>query len=486
MKKIIILIFTALISYSCADDFDQLNIDPKSPTKVPAEPLYNNAMKNLFDQMASASVNENVFRMYAQYWAQTTYSDESNYNIKGRNLARGLWRTIYRDVLKDLKEAKTIVESENAVTTEEIAVKNNKLAIIATMEVYSYSILVDVFGDVPYTEALDDNNVLPKYDDDEFIYNQIITTLDNAISGFNTSYGSFSKDPVYGGVTSKWFTFANSLKLRLAMRLSDVNPTKANQMAVQAAPNVMTSNEDNASISYFTASPNTNPLWVTLIQSGRADFVPANTVIDVMNDLGDPRRSLLFKPTANNDFVGGVYGEGSAYTDQISHFHDDNPDTITYPFEDPTLKGTILNYAEVEFLLAEALSNGFSVGGTVEEHYNNGIEASILEWGGTNLDVTTYLVNPDVAYTSASGDYKQKIGIQKWLALVNQGFEGWTTWRKLDFTALTPPPGLTMNDIPVRFTYPSDEPSLNGPNYEAASAAIGGDVVQTKVFWDIN
>jgi hypothetical protein len=144
----------------------------------------------------------------------------------------------------------------------------------------------------------------------------------------------------------------------------------------------------------------------------------------------------------------------------------------------------LFDYAEVEFLLAEAVERGYTVGGTAAGHYNNAITASIEDWGGTELMAANYLTNPKVAYATAAGTWKQKIGIQSWLGYYNRGFEAWTQWRKLDYPLLEPPVDA-LSAIPLRYTYPIEEQTLNGTNWTNASTAIGGDAVDTKLFWDI-
>jgi hypothetical protein len=147
----------------------------------------------------------------------------------------------------------------------------------------------------------------------------------------------------------------------------------------------------------------------------------------------------------------------------------------------------MISYSEVEFLLAEAAERGYNVGGDAESHYNAAIEASMEEWGVSSDDATAYLANAAVAYSTASGDWRQKIGVQKWLAMYNLPFEGWTTYRLLDFTGiLNAPEGMSLADIPTRFIYPIEEATLNGPNYDAAASAIGGDKKTTKLFWDVH
>jgi len=127
-----------------------------------------------------------------------------------------------------------------------------------------------------------------------------------------------------------------------------------------------------------------------------------------------------------------------------------------------------------------------NVGGTAAEHYEAAIRASMTYWEVATADQDAYLAKADVAYATASGDWKKKIGTQKWIALYNRGLEGWTEWRRLDYPILNVPEGKTYGDIPVRFPYPVQEQNLNTANWQAASSAVGGDVVGTKLFWDKN
>jgi hypothetical protein len=148
-----------------------------------------------------------------------------------------------------------------------------------------------------------------------------------------------------------------------------------------------------------------------------------------------------------------------------------------------------MTYSEVLFYLAEAAARGYSVGVTAEAAYNAGITESILWWGGTQQDADDYLAYPDVAYTTAKGDWKQKIAYQSWTASYINGLLGYTTWRRLDYPVLNITPTndeiQEVTDIPVRFTFPVNEQSLNEANYAAASEAIGGDNLLTKIFWDL-
>src|SRR5678815_3242792 len=121
-----------------------------------------------------------------------------------------------------------------------------------------------------------------------------------------------------------------------------------------------------------------------------------------------------------------------------------------------------------------------NVGGTAEDHYNKAITASIMSWDGVAGD---YLAQSNVKYATASGTYKQKIARQEYIALYNRGFDAWTLIRRLDYPQMAVPV-TALSDFPVRFTYPILEQNINASNYNAASTAIGGDEVTTKLFWD--
>jgi hypothetical protein len=294
---------------------------------------------------------------------------------------------------------------------------------------------------------------------------------------------------MYEGNVENWIRFGNSLKLRMGLLLADVNAPLAETIVEEAADpasgGLISSNLENASITYLASDPNTNPIYSDLVSSGRHDFVPANTLVDTMNSLEDPRRAYFFTQidTSTEDgvvklaYVGGAYGASNNF---LSYSH------VADAIQVPTFEGTILDYSEVEFLLAEAVERGFTVGGTAEDHYNAAIEASFEYWGGTPAApaAAIYLANPDVAYSTAPGTWQQKIAMQSWIALYNRGFEAWTAWRKFDFPLLEAPEDA-VSDIPVRYTYPIDEQTLNGANYSDAATAIGGDDVTTKLFFDI-
>jgi len=467
MKKYI-LIISALFIASCASDesFDDLNRDPNNPTQVSSEALFTSATKSLFDQMESTNVNNNIFRLLSQYWTETTYVDESNYDLNNRNIPQNHWGEMYRDVLFDLQDAKSLASNDK------------QKAMISVIEVYAWQQLVDTFGDIPYTEALKGAaDPTPVYTDDTVIYSDLLVRINDAIAKLNgAGSGYTSSDIIFSGDISKWIKFANSLKFKIAMRMADANNSVAQIAAQEAvASGVLSSNSDNVKLNYLGSTPNTNPLWVDLVQSGRSDFVVANTIVDYMNEKNDPRRSVYFDSNLGTGvYLGGPYGENNSFA---------NYTHIGTVMHQPTFRGVLLDYSEVEFLLAEAVERGYSVGGTAATHYTNGITANMTDWGVSSADITTYLTRTDVDYATATGNWKQKIGFQFWLAMYNRGFEGWCVKRKYDAPTFNIA-AVSGLPLPNRYTYPLNEPTLNNTNYLAASAAIGGDTQSTKVFWD--
>lgn len=474
MKKLFIFSICALSLTACTKSIYDYNEQTKAAGQVPAPTLFSNAVRNLSDVITSSNVNTNVFRLVSQHWTTTTYTDEPNYDFFTRNIPQRWWQTLYKDVLADLKECKRLLPSSVGVTAP---VKTNQIAITGIMEVYTWSILVGTFGNVPYSKALDINNLFPEYDDAKTIYANLLARLDADIASLNPAEKGFeaNQDLVYGGSVAQWLKFAHTLKLRMAMLIAD-SDTPASQAAVEAADTkAFSSATDNALFKYQSATPNNNPIWADLVQSKRQDFIASASLVDKLNALSDPRLKHYFSPNDNGAYVGGVNGSTNTYSSYA------RASSKVIAIDAPSL---LLDYVETEFYRAEAKERGYAIAGTAAEHYNNAIRASIKYWGGTDAEADTYLARTDVAYATATGTWKQKIGTQKWIALYNRGYETWTEIRRLDFPVLAPPTS-PKSGYPTRYTYPTNEQTLNNKHYTTASSAIGGDKVDVKLFWDI-
>ena len=475
MKRYSILFLGMLSLAACTKDISRFNQQTKSPSVVPAATLFSNAVKGLTDGLTSTNVGVNVYRLTTQQWTTTTYTDEPNYDFTTRNIPQGWWARMYRDVLVDLQETKRVVAADITIID---ATKKNQTAMADIMQVYTFSVLVNTFGDVPYSEALDYNKITPKYDDAKTIYDDLFTRLNADIAALSTAGTGFAAtaDLVYQGNVASWIKFANSLKVRLAMTIADADAAKAKTAVEEAEKNAFNSAFDNAVFKYLAVTPNTNPLYVDLVQSKRQDFVAAKTLIDYLNTNKDPRLSQYFRPNDAGAYVGGLEGATNTYSDYAKF----SAKMVALDF--PAL---LLDYSEMEFYRAEAIERGFSVSGTAAAHYNNAIRASLLYWGVSNGDADAYLAQPSVAYATAAGTWKQKIGTQKWVALYNRGYEAWTEVRRLDYPVLPAPVGA-RSGFPNRFTYPTNEQTLNNASYTAAKTKIGDDKVEVKIFWDKN
>ena len=470
MKKIFTAAAAALVIASCTSDLSSLNVNSKAPEQVPAGALIANSTVTLTDYLTSVNVNLNNFILWSQHWTQTTYTDESNFNYDGRDVNGNTFDALYATVLRDLSDARKFIEADDKMLAEH---KRNQLALIEVMNVYTYHVLVDIFGDVPYSEAIGDD-VTPKYDNDAEIYADLVTRLLAAHGNLGGDNGLGSYDLIYGGDANAWKKFAASLALKLAIRGADANETAAKQVAeAAAAAGVFTSSADAAMLHYTSSPPNTNPLWDDLVQSGRADFCAANTFADILNPLNDPRRGTFFRNLdANGDVIGAPYGLASSYA-----LNSQPGDAL----EDPTLGSALLDFAEVEFLLADAAARGWSVGGSAADHYNAAVTASIEAWGGSASDAATYLAQTDVAWDASM--WKQRIGVQKWIAMYTRGNEAWATQRQYDYPAMNVAEEA-QTVTPYRMSYGIDEYSLNGTNVAAARG--GNDDQFSKVFWDKN
>lgn len=491
MKKYMIIGSLLFLFNSCTKNFDKINTNNYAPTNATGEAFLASAEKGMTDIITSANVNRNVYRQYAQYWTNTTYPQESRYDLITRAIPDNFWTSVYTGALKDCQLAKKAIAIDPLIIDENV--RKAQTAIVDVWQCYAYHVLTSTFGNVPYSQALDIENLQPKYDDGLTIHKDLINRLSNDIAVLDTCASSFGAgDIIYSGDNASWSMFANTLKMKLGLMLADVpaEVTFGKNAYEETVGHTFTSNADNAIFHYLGVTPNNNPVSDDLYGSGltnRKDFVAANTIVNSMlvridttisgtdttiTKIYDPRMGAYFTKNNAGIYKGGIYGTSNGWSSNSKPSYD------LVQLDAPAL---IMDYAEVEFMLAEGAERGWTVTGTAESHYNAGITASCDYWG---VDATSYLAEPTIAYNTAAGTWKQKIGTQQWLAYYNRGFEGWTSWRRLDYPILNVPQNLTYADIPVRWTYPVKEQTLNGSSYSSASSAIGGDLRATKLYWD--
>ncbi len=480
MKKILASILLVSLLNSCGrESMSEVNEDPNSfYTTVPST-LVTYAEKQLTDYVTTPNVNTNNFRLTMQYWQETTYLDESRYDFSTRNVSNSVWLYLYVRTIKNLDQAKKLIIAY-APTASEAATwpktMKNQLAVIDLLQVYAYQILVDTYGDVPYTEAGDiDLHPLPKYDSGKDIYADLIKRVKEDIVNLDTTGGSFSSgEKFYNGNTTSWKKFGNSLLLKLGMGIADSDAALA-QSTVQTAiaGGVFASNADSCLLPY-AANPNWSALYANVVASNRTDYVAGKTLVDHMNSSSDPRISAYFR-LRNGQYIGGVIGATSPF-----NLHSP-PGDFAYA---PTTPGILLNYTEVAFYLTEAAAR-WGIGGNPAALYANAVTASFLQWGKTATEAATYLA----AHPYDAGNWKKSIGEQAWVAMYDQPTQSFNFWRRLDYPVLQPAANAVAaaeGKVPVRLQYPVLEQTTNPTNWAAGSAAIGGDKLTTKVFWDKN
>ncbi len=461
-------------------------MDVKNPGVVPSYSLFTQAERVLTNTVSSSSVNLNIFRLIEQQWQETTYTDESNYDIVTRPIPDGLWNALYRDVLQNMQQAKLLIPTD----VSDAGTQKNEIAIADILQVYSYYYLVTTFGNVPYTQALDITKPFPVFDDAKTVYYALLTRLDADIAALNPGAGSFgAADVIYQGDPGMWKKFAATFKLKMGMTIADFDNVKAQSTVESAvATGVFTSNADNAIFQYVASPPNTNPIWVDLVQSGRQDFVANSTLMNLLQPSAlpaDPRLPYFFTVNSAGVYTGAAPGTSASFS---SNSKPSGPLLVAGSIgkiTNPDFPGLLLDDAETEFNLAEAVSRGYNVGGTISAHYNNGVIASITSWGASAAAANSYLLQPNAAYltsVSVSATPLQKIASQKYLALYNRGWDAWTETRRMGFPALIAP-STAKSAFPLRFTYPVNEQNVNVVNYNQAATAIGGDLVATKLFF---
>ncbi|MDR0542047.1 MAG: SusD/RagB family nutrient-binding outer membrane lipoprotein [Dysgonamonadaceae bacterium] len=476
MKKIYrytLLLLVGLLAYSVSscDDLTGLNNDPKHYTEAKPAALFLSGQKNLADVYGTASAGTAPFRVISQIWTQNSATEESKYNLAVITNTGSWWTQLYAKVLSNLKQAKGGYAKE--------AGSQNAVAIVDILEVYTYYLLVNTYGDIPYFDAVTDHTPFPKYDDAKTVVLDLIHRLDADIANLDATQSSIgSADQIYGGDVVKWRKFAATLKLKAAVLIAKADAQTASAKALEAvATGVFAANSDNALFKYDGAvTGNSNNVWYTLVFSGRHDYSPAQFFIATLQQRNDPRMDLLFAKNAAGGYSGGIAGQDNDYT-ALS--------PLSAAWLDPKRPVNLLDYSEAEFLLAEAAARQIAVGGTPEEHYKKAVKASILAWGGSETVADDYLNEPSIQYATAT--WQEQIGYQKWIAFADRAWDAWTEIRRLgypDIDVISPPVGA-QGKLPQRLVYPSSEQTSNSVNWKKAVEQIQGgkDVVSVNLFW---
>lgn len=471
MKKISILILTisSLFILSCDKDFEKVNTDPNNPLEVPSHLLIGNTIRQTQNATYNIQQGGDMGLCWAQHWSKVQYNSEELY-IPRRGAIDNVWDVLYSAVIYDSKVMNALAIKEGNTNVEGISL---------VIQANAFQILTDLYGPVPFTEAGIKGNLKPKYDSQQDIYKGIIDMLTKADLLLAADKGDVpaTSDLVYAGDATRWRKLANSLKLKALMRISKTSGIN-NASEIQAlvtAGNLMTSNADSAKIfNIDAATTDANPIYQGL--DGRLEYKVSSILVDKMTTLTDPRLAVFAKPVGST-YIGNIPGVESlnySGTSGVGAFYNNK-----------TLPGVILSYAQVEFLLAEAANEGYIAGGNTQAvlHFKKAIESNFLFNGLTTTAAATYSAQPSLQFETTSAG-RLIIGTQVWLALYGQGFEAWTEWRRTGIPALSPVQNAALPTIPSRLYYAANEISVNTANYNSAVSTIsGGDKLTSRVWW---
>lgn len=462
---------------SCTKNFQQLNTDPNLIT----ENMIN--VDGLLTQVEQSSVFNNFGGTIAQY---TNYQEPRDEGDPFLNTDfSGDFDVYYQNYLINLEEIIRLTAGDSTLS--------NKNAIAKIYKVMMWQQLTDRFGDVPFSQAalgVKDAILQPKYDSQAVIYKQLFTDLKEATAQLSddpnqASYGA--ADLIYGGDVDSWRRFGNSLRLRMALRVSYVDPAlaQANIADVINAPLIASDDQSAKLLSESYSTPNTNnhnpfltdrDVYPNGLQLG---FTP----MDLLVPDNDPRLSVFY----NKSNVGGWRGiPVNLSNDEALRYSADSISLVGNYFMSDIFRFNILTAAEVSFLEAEAALRGFS-GGDPQALFQQGIQQAMQMVGVSQPDINTFLASPAGMLSGTPEQKLQQIIDQKYLALLFQPDEAWAEYRRTGYPLIWigPAPTNTGGIIPRRMTYTFNEYLLNGANVKAAAARLnGGDVLTSRVWWD--
>ena len=488
----------SFIGYSCTEDFEEINTNPNQPEELTdAGLLLPTIIRGSMEDYYTGSWRRgNVVANYQanQFVSAFDWSpaDANEYF---------LWS--FYDHMR------------NVNTLDQIAVEQNHKnfqGVALILKSFMFQNLTDIYGDIPYTEATQAKEGInfPVYDTQETIYNGILADLAEANDLLGPNNGNISGDILYGGDYLKWKKFANSLRMRCLLRISDRRDPSADMAEIVGNPQkypLFESHEDQAALQYLDELGNEFPRYrATNYASGTH---ASDSLVNRLKAINDPRLYVFAQPTpataggSNPEYVGVPNGIDNEDTYNGGDMNQSPPGLLwasvswSAELSSPTAAQSLLmTYSELQFILAESIEKGY-ITGDAEAHYMNGIKDQFDYYASripdnytfpTAADVIpdpSYYTQDAIAYTGTTEEKLHKIWMQKWLAVFNCGFEGWSEWRRTGYPEIVAGPN-SLGYVPVRFLYPLTEQNLNKENYNAAVERQGPDNTQTHVWWDVN
>lgn len=507
----------SIMNTGCDKNFQEINIDPEHITSNTMDYNYlltaaelitsgnsdGNAYETWRNNLIYASCMIQHLSSTAGYWGGDKYTYNAGYNS-------AYWDQQYPNSIRN------IVEVVNNTTEDTALSRLHNIARI--FKVFMFQRMTDMYGDCPYSEAglgYIKGITNPKYDKQKDIYMDMLNELQDAAQKLNGSGINHvgSADVIYQGDVNKWKKFAYSEMVRLAMRMTKVDPANAEKWVKTAVQGgVMESNEDNALLRHDAGhswDPISNPNgWILDGQDPTNGHV-SKTFISYLKNMNDPR--LIWIATVC-DNPGNTSEKGdTSWAKQLGQPNgydvSSGPRDISnapnwpgdqsnysvvnrYTFSRLDAPTFFLTYSETQLLLAEAAQRGWT-NGSATDYYNKGVKAAILQINQTGGALTEAQADKYLAahpYNPAKG--LEMINTQYWVATFMDEYEAWANWRRSGYPELTPvepyPGNVTNGTIPRRFTYPVTEAATNSENYQAAVAGMNnGDKMNSRVWWDV-
>ena len=474
IKMLLPGIMLALLTGSCTKNFEELNTDPDNIQEISPNTLLNPIIYELVTFNAERSEGFTMDLMQVRLPWPSASLGVHRYSV-GETAGNSTWNTYYRwlNNLNEMEKASIRVDN------------HSYQAIALTLKAWAFSLLTDAFGDIPMTEALmaEENQLKPVFDKQQVVYTTLLQYLETANNLFKDAHAlAYGTEMLYNNNVGNWRRFCNSLHLRLLMRVSnkpEMNAAEKMKLIVENPTDypVFTSNTQSAIYKITGETPNVSP-W-----SRYQDFITfrcaADFFVSTLNDFNDPRREKWL--TRATDLTGadiGYKGIPSGYAGDESQFPFNPSNLVRDLGIAPTMTITIMDYAEVAFIKAELAQKGI-IADDAKTHYEAGVKASVERWGATLP--ADYFTNPLAEYDGTL----ERILLQKYIALFFVDYQQWYEYRRTGLPVLPVADGM-LNDkkMPVRFRYPDIAQITNNDNYQAAVQSMGGDDINTKVWWE--
>lgn len=464
-----------VLTSSCKKEFESLNRNPNSLEVADSSTLLSNIIVNEFKGKADiAWTLGNAFSQQATFSADY-YNHPARYQPVSND---PYWTLNYTNA----RDAGTLADRAQAAGNG--AVQGVALA----LQAYAFAQLTELWGDIPFKQALQGQSgtFTAPYDSQQTVYTDpdlgILAQLRKAEGLLKANpQGVIAGDALYGGSAVKWRKLVNGLRLRYLLRVSGKLDVKAEMQGIVS----------DGAIFQSAAEAGVLPLQTTgvyvfasvLERAGDFNVKYLNTLLyNAYRTTGDQDRlPLIFaknaasatQPGFNFAYYGGLPIVTEASTAQLNQASLFNASFRTASGS-PLLYSRILNYSEVQFILAEAAQKGYLSTGNAQTYYEQGVRAAYAEYGLADARATAYLLNPGAAYSAATG--LSQIITQKWMANLNNGFEGWIEYKRTGFPAFDTGGNANLNGgkIPNRFIYPDSEKSINNSNYTTEIAKSGG------------